>query len=130
MNVSGTLVRICIALSLIAAAGAVRGESADYPTGLRVEFVLECMRERDNPQYELIHKCSCVIDRFAREMNYDEFMEAWTTAKGVYIAGERGAALRDNKEAQKLARRFRESLIAAEVSCFLRSPQPEEGSGQ
>lgn len=130
MNAWIALARICIALSMVATAGTVRGESADYPTGLRVEFVLECMRERDNPQYELIHKCSCVIDRFAREMNYDEFMEAWTTSKGVFIAGERGGALRDNKEAQKLARHFRESLIAAEVSCFLRSPQPEEGSGQ
>lgn len=125
---SDTLVHIGFALSLIAAAGAVRADTpADYPTALRVEFVLECMRERDNPQYELVHKCSCVIDRFAAEMSHDTFMEAWTTAKGVFIAGERGAVLRDNKEAQKLARHFQGRLVAAEIACFLRSPGSDEG---
>ncbi|MEX0959233.1 MAG: hypothetical protein WDZ63_08090 [Burkholderiales bacterium] len=128
MNARSAIVQVCVVLSLAVVTGAVRADTpADYPTALRVEFVLECMRERDNPQYELVHKCSCVIDRFAAEMSHDAFMEAWTTAKGVFIAGERGAVLRNNEEAQKLARYFQSRLVAAEVACFLRSPGTDGG---
>ena len=92
----------------------------DFPTADRVEFVLECMRDHTGGQFELLNKCSCTIDRLAKQYKYVDFVEAQTMAKAVTIAGERGAALRDNEDAQKAARRYRASVTEAGHICFLR----------
>lgn len=119
-------------LCLIAAITAWTPASADnlskYPTSLRVEFVLGCMRDHQGSEYELMHKCSCVMDSLARRFAVDDFVEASTTASAVTIAGERGAALRDNERAQKLARRYRDAVKNAEAGCFLRRPDDSVGS--
>jgi len=91
-----------------------------YSTVLRVEFVLECMRDREGTVYEMMNKCSCAIDRLGQHYSAKEFVDAWTTSKAITIAGERGAALRDNKQAKQLARAFRDSVKQAETDCFLR----------
>ncbi len=92
----------------------------DYSTVLRVEFVLECMRGREGTTYEMMNKCSCVIDQLGQNYNAEEFVDAWTTSKAITIAGERGGALRDNEQAKHLARAFRDSVKQAEAGCFLR----------
>jgi len=101
---------------------ASQGDKADpgLPTVVRVEFVLECMREREGSEYELVNKCSCALDRLAERYGVDEFIEGLTLSKAVTIAGERGAALRDNRQAQAQAREFREAYAAARRACFLR----------
>ncbi len=92
---------------------------SDLPTVVRVEFVLDCMREREGSQYELVNKCSCALDRLAERYSYDEFIDGLTLSRAVTIAGERGAALRDNEQAQTQARKFREAYAAARRACFL-----------
>lgn len=92
----------------------------DFPTAGRVEFVLECMRDHAGGQFELMNKCSCVIDRLAEKYGYDDFVEAQTMAKAISIAGERGATMRDNEEAQKAARRYRADVTDASRACYLR----------
>ena len=94
-------------------------QANDVPTSGRVEFVMECMRDHTGGQFELLNKCSCTIDRLAGQYKYDAFVEAQTMAKAVTIAGERGAALRDNEDAQKEARRYRASVVEAGRACFL-----------
>lgn len=91
----------------------------DFPTATRVEFVLECMRDHKGGSFELLNKCSCVIDRLAEQYKLDDFVEAQTVANAVTIAGERGAALRDNEEAQQAARKYRGKLKDAAHACFL-----------
>jgi hypothetical protein len=93
--------------------------ASNFPTADRVEFVLECMRDHTGGEFELLNKCSCVIDRLAEKYKYDAFVEAQTLAKSVTIAGERGAVLRDNDQAQKGARKYRDTLAAASRACFL-----------
>lgn len=92
----------------------------DFPTAGRVEFVLECMRDHTGGQFELLNKCSCVIDRLAGQYAYDDFVEEQTMAKAVTIAGERGAAMRDNEEAREAARRYRAAVVEASRACLLR----------
>jgi hypothetical protein len=92
----------------------------DYSTVLRVEFVLECMRDHEGTRYEMMHKCSCVLDQLGEIYSADEFVEASTTSKAITISGERGAALRDNEQAKQLANKFRDSVKRAEFDCFLR----------
>ena len=105
-------------LAMIIAAPLCRAN--DFPTADRVEFVLECMRDHTGGQFELLNKCSCMIDRLAEQYKYDDFVEAQTMAKAVTIAGERGSTLRDNEDAQKAARRYRASVGEAARACFLR----------
>ena len=95
-------------------------QANDFPTAGRVEFVLECMRDRTGGQFELLNKCSCTIDRLAEQYKYDDFVEAQTMAKAVSIAGERGSTLRDNEDAQNAAKRYRATVAEAGRSCFLR----------
>lgn len=92
----------------------------EYPTAERVEFVLECMRDFPGPEFEMVNKCSCALDRLAEQLTYDQFVEASTVAKAVTIAGERGAALRDNADAQADARRFRGMYLQARQKCLFR----------
>ena len=80
----------------------------------------ELRRDHQGGEYELLNKCSCVIDRLSEEYGYDDFVEAQTMAKGVTIAGERGGALRDNEQAQKEARAYRGAYKQAAEQCFLR----------
>ena len=91
-----------------------------YSTVLRVEFVLECMRDREGTRYELMNKCSCVLDRLGEMYSVDEYVDARTTAKAITISGERGAALRDNEQAKIVARTYHDSVKRAEADCFLR----------
>lgn len=92
----------------------------DYPTAERVEFVLECMREHAGPEFEMLHKCSCALDRIAESLSYDDFVEGSTLAKAVTIAGERGSVLRDNGSAQDGARKFRALYKDARHQCMFR----------
>ena len=115
-------VRFVSALVLLVPANLIAGDMSGYSTVMRVEFVLECMREHPGSQYELMNKCSCVLDQLAKHYSADSFIEARTTAQAITIAGERGSVLRDNEEAHRLARDFRDSLAKAESDCFLRRP--------
>ncbi len=92
----------------------------DYPTAERVEFVFECMREHAGPEFEMLHKCSCALDRIAETLSYDDFVEGSTLAKAVSIAGERGSVLRENESAQDGARRFRALYKDARRRCMFR----------
>jgi hypothetical protein len=115
-------VRTVLILLAVLAAGTAQAQQkkpADLPTVTRVEFVLECMREREGSEYELLNKCSCALDRLAERYSSDEFIEGLTLSKAAYIAGERGATLRDNEQAQAEARRFRDNYAAARRACFL-----------
>jgi len=108
-----------VAIVVLALVAPLAGAN-DFPTATRVEFVLECMRDHKGGNFELLNKCSCVIDRLAEQYTLDDFVEAQTMAKAVTIAGDRGAALRDNDEAQKAARQYRAKQKAAADACFLR----------
>ena len=119
-------IRLFWAFAGATAANLIAGDMSGYSTVMRVEFVLECMQAHSGSQYELMNKCSCVIDQLAKRYTAEAFIEARTTAQAITIAGERGSVLRDNEEAHRLAGEFRESLVTAESDCFLRRPSGGE----
>ena len=99
--------------------GAAPALANDFPTVERVQFVMDCMRDHPGNAFEMLNKCSCAIDRLAKKYRYNDFVEAQTLAKAVTIAGERGAELRDNEEAQKGARQYRANVKDAMQACFI-----------
>lgn len=112
--------RVDIVAAVVLLAAAPLAHANDFPTISRVEFVLECLRDHKGSQFELLNKCSCVVDRLAEKYPYDDFVEVQTMANAVTIAGERGSTLRDNDEAQKAARQYRADVKEAAKACFLR----------
>ncbi len=92
----------------------------DYPTVDRVEYVRVCIRDNPGPEQEMIYKCSCVIDAIARQMSYEEFVDASTAANAYTIGGERGETVRAYAPAKVMADRFREVVSRAKKSCFIR----------
>jgi len=98
--------------------GSVLGH--DFPTNERVQFVLECMREHPGPEFEMVQKCSCALDRIAEQLSFDDFITASTLAKAASIAGERGGALRNNESAQADASRYRDLYDSVRTKCMFR----------
>jgi hypothetical protein len=93
----------------------------DYPTSARVEYVQECMLKHGG-ELSYLYKCSCVIDRIAGELAYDDFVEWGTYARNATLAGERGGVFRDSDEARDSAKRYRAVEAEASKACGLATP--------
>jgi hypothetical protein len=93
----------------------------NYPTAARVEYVNECIaNQRDS--LANVYQCSCVIDRIADTLTYDEFVESITFARYAGLPGEGGAIFRDSDDARKKGRRYKELEQAAYKACGLGKP--------
>ncbi|MCC8396101.1 hypothetical protein LJ656_26280 [Paraburkholderia sp. MMS20-SJTR3] len=89
----------------------------NYPTEGRVEYVLTCMDENGH-DFANVYKCSCVIDRMAASLPYDDFVDQSTFSKYATLGGEGGAEFRvDHAKAQ--TKRFRALQTAAYKACGL-----------
>ncbi|GAB3757182.1 hypothetical protein GCM10028796_00870 [Ramlibacter monticola] len=91
----------------------------DYPTSERVTYVEACMHDHPGGHYEMLNKCSCVIDTIARDLPYDDFVTMSTAANAVTIGGERGSYIRDVEPLQVQIRKFRQLQAQARKSCLL-----------
>jgi hypothetical protein len=91
----------------------------DYPTLDRVEYVEKCMVDSGGSRHEMLYKCSCAIDAVAKEMPYEEYVDASTAANAMSIGGERGGVIRDSQVGKDLAAKFRAVQGKAKKSCFL-----------
>ncbi len=112
-----TLCPVLGALVLLATSPA---HANDFPTLARVEYVQECVNRTGNQQH--IYQCSCVVDRIADAMSYEEFVEASTYARYSTLPGEGGGIFRDTDEAKKKAKLFRSLETDAFRACNLKLP--------
>ena len=90
----------------------------DYPTYARVEYVQECML-KNGTELAILYKCSCAIDRIAKGLTYDDFVDWATFARNASLAGERGGIFRDSDEARNKTKHYRELEAAAYKACGL-----------
>jgi hypothetical protein len=112
------LTRVCwIAAALVAAPLAARAH--DYPTSERVIYVEACMHDHPGGHYEMLNKCSCVLDTIAREVPFDDYVTMSTATNANSIGGERGSYIRDVESLQVQIRKFRQLQAAARKSCLL-----------
>lgn len=88
----------------------------DFPTSGRVEYVLECMQQHAG-KHEYLYKCSCMVDRIARELSYDDFVAMSVAARNQNLAGERGGLFRDAASARDMAGKYREIEAGARQAC-------------
>jgi hypothetical protein len=90
----------------------------DYPTSARVEYVEECML-KNGTELAYLYKCSCVIDRIAKELTYDDFVEWSTFSRNFSMAGENAGIFRDSDEAKDKVKRYRALESQGYGSCGL-----------
>lgn len=119
MSVSRNLVRA--ATLLLCTPFGTLVHANDFPTLDRVMYVRDCLRENPGPQFEMISKCSCALDRLAEQIKYDEYVTLSTEANATTIGGERGSSMRDNEGVQKDAKKFRDLQAKVKNSCFISS---------
>jgi hypothetical protein len=105
---------------LLLAAGLLplAAQANDFPTSGRVEYVLECMQKHEG-KYEYLYKCSCVIDRIAKEMRYEEYVAMSTALRNQTLAGERGALFRDPVPVKDMASKYRALQASADKACYV-----------
>ncbi len=108
--------RVALCALLLASAAA---QANDFPTAERVLYVQECMRAHPGPQFEMVHKCSCVLDVLAADLKYDDYVTLSTVIKAMSIGGERGSAIRDVPSLEPQAKRYREFQLKSEKACFI-----------
>ena len=110
-----------LALLLLATCAYADTRVNDFPTLARVEYVQECVnRTGGDPTH--IYQCSCVVDRIAQAMSYDEFVEASTFARYSTLPGEAGGIFRDTEEGKKKAKQFKTVEADAFRACNLKLP--------
>ena len=100
-----------------------RGDDEDvpvhnYPTQARVEYVNECIGKHDDSLAN-VYQCSCAIDRIAKQLSYDDFVEAVTYARYAGLPGEGGGLFRDSDQAKTLAKMYRQLEADAFQACGL-----------
>jgi hypothetical protein len=106
---------------LCASATPVLGESPvhNYPTQARVEYVNECIATHGD-SLSSVYQCSCVIDRIADKLNYDDYVEAVAFSRYSGLPGERSGVFRDSERAQKMGKLFRDVEAQAFSACGLK----------
>jgi hypothetical protein len=109
-------------LLLLALAAPSVALADDFPTSGRVEYVLECMQKHDG-KYEYLYKCSCVVDRIAKALPYDDFVAMSVALRNQSLSGERGGVFRDAATSKDMAGRFRDIEAGANKACAVTSPK-------
>jgi hypothetical protein len=90
----------------------------EFPTSGRVEYVLECMQKHDS-KYEYLYKCSCVIDRIAAAMPYEDYVAMSTALRDQTLAGERGGVFRDAPTVKIMADKYKTIQADANKACHV-----------
>jgi hypothetical protein len=101
-------------------AQSAEGPKYQFPTLTRVEYVQDCIRAYPNVSArEMTYKCACAIDSIANDISHDEFVDLSTVTSAISIAGERGAAIREQKASRPMANKFRDLQTKAKKACFI-----------
>jgi hypothetical protein len=95
-------------------------QAHDFPTSGRVEYVLECMQKHEG-KYEYLYKCSCAIDRIAKNLPYEDFVTMSTALRNQALAGEHGAAFRDPASVKGMASKYRTIQADALKACYVKA---------
>ncbi len=125
LNIGGNALLVLISAAALSAADTRAGGGRaghDYPTFALVEYVQECMLKHGG-ELAYLYKCSCAIDRIAKELSYDDFVEWTTFARNASLAGERSGVFRDPDEAREKAKQYRALEAESYKACGLQVPK-------
>ena len=109
------LLAAMIALLAMPAAAAAN----DYPTSVRVDFVIGCMAA-NNSTHEAMLKCSCAIDAIAELMPYADYEMAETalSMQAGTLGGDRAGLFREPPQMKAILEELRRAQAEANLQCF------------
>lgn len=98
------------------------GTANDFLTVTTVQYVQQCIELNSGKMnlYEATYKCSCVIDKLAKDFTQVEFEEANTGFQLKNMPGDRGGEFRDDKGVTRGISLFQEKHITAYEACKIR----------
>ena len=102
-----------VATAMIAHAG----DTNDYPTPARSEYVFGCMKAIGESR-QSIEQCSCSIDIIATLLPYDRYVTAETVLSMSQVQGNLGGQFRTSEQAKAALDDLRRAQAEAEVRCF------------
>ncbi|MBA3599121.1 MAG: hypothetical protein H0W40_17360 [Methylibium sp.] len=116
-----TLLPAALAALTLGAPTAAQAQTGphNYPTSDRVFFVEACVAQHPGTRFEMISKCSCVLDKIAAKVPFNEFETMSTATNAFSIGGERGNYIRDVEMLTDEIKRFKEVQAAAKKGCFI-----------
>jgi hypothetical protein len=89
----------------------------EYPTKVVAEYVYVCMKA-NGENAETLDKCSCAIDVIASVLPYERYETAETFKRMAQLAGDNGAAFRNNVQAKASIDEWKRAEVESEVRCF------------
>ena len=92
-------------------------QANDFPTEARAEFVFACMAANGQSQ-EYLSKCSCTIDNIAKQMSYQDYVDAETVLRMRLMRGERAAIFTESAWSNEIINNFNDITSDAEIECF------------
>lgn len=113
-------------LGVLAAVPLVHANEAhakDFPTAVRVKYVLDCMKTHGGQTYDTLYACSCKLDYMRSKFSYDNFEEAVTFRDAFHMHGENGNEVRDAPRGKILRKALAQANKAANTRCFLSRTQ-------
>ena len=93
------------------------GDSNDYPTSARAEYVFACMKTNGETR-QALEQCSCSIDVIASLIPYDSYVAGETVASMDQEAGQIGGMFRGAEVTKEALANLRRAQAEAEVRCF------------
>ncbi|PKF50702.1 hypothetical protein [Enterovibrio nigricans] len=113
------VVKISSLFILLSGVAATPVSANDFPTVERVKFVQECMALKGGPNYVNMYGCSCVIDKIADTMTFEEYTYADAFVRLKNMRGERGGYFRSSKDSRTARKGFLTLKEDAEQQCFV-----------
>lgn len=110
--------RLLVALVALLATPAVAATN-DYPTSVRVDFVIGCMAANSST-HEAMLKCSCAIDAIAELMPYADYEIAETALnmQAGTLGGDRVGLFREPPQMKAVIEELRRAQAEANLQCF------------
>jgi hypothetical protein len=118
-NLSLTLLAFGMACGSFASAEECdKSNGQDYPTAAKVDYVIGCMAS-NGQTHEMLQKCSCSIDRIAKAIPYEEYVQISTLMSLQQMAGAgRNAVYKNATWSTQAVARLREVQADSTLSCF------------
>ncbi|MBV7298898.1 hypothetical protein [Enterovibrio paralichthyis] len=111
--------KISSLLAVMALAYSASATANDFPTVERVKFVQECMALKGGPSYVNMYGCSCVIDKIADKMTFEQFAYDDAFVRLRNMRGERGGYFRSSKDSRQARSELLGLREEAEKQCFV-----------
>ena len=99
--------------------GIMAAQANEYPTKETVYYVLNCMAELGGQTDENLYTCVCRYDAIREQMTYSDYEEGVTFERNKLMPGEKGAAFRDNKRAERFYNELLKVREKANNSCIV-----------